>query len=97
MNGLDQRSYAMMKRPLLPVGAPAEGSAVPNRTYRVTEIVGTSDESVDAAIRNGISRVVQSVRHVDWFEVTEIRGNVYEGEVAHLQVGMKVGFRLEDE
>ena len=70
---------------------------MPNRTYRITEIVGTSDESVDAAIRNGISRVVQSVRHVDWFEVTEIRGNVHEGEVAHLQVGMKVGFRLEDE
>ena len=76
---------------------PPEGRAVPNRTYRITEIVGTSDESVDAAIRNGISRVVQSVRHVDWFEVTEIRGNVHEGEVAHLQVGMKVGFRLEDE
>ena len=70
---------------------------MPNRTYRITEIVGTSDESVDAAIRNGISRVVQSVRHVDWFEVTEIRGNVHEGEVAHLQVGMKGGFRLEDE
>lgn len=67
-----------------------------NRTYSVTEIVGTSDESIDAAIRNGISRVTQTVRHVDWFEVTEIRGNVHEGTIAHLQVGMKVGFRLED-
>ncbi|MCX6459653.1 MAG: dodecin family protein [Actinobacteria bacterium] len=67
-----------------------------NRTYSITEIVGTSDESVESAIRNGIGRVVQTVRHVDWFEVTEIRGNVHEGEVAYYQVGMKVGFRLED-
>ena len=67
-----------------------------NRTYSITEIVGTSDVSVDAAITNGITRVVQTVRHVDWFEVTEIRGNVHEGAIAHYQVGMKVGFRLED-
>ena len=68
-----------------------------NRTYRITEIVGTSDESIDSAIRNGIERVSKTVRHVDWFEVTEIRGNVQDGQIAHLQVGMKVGFRLEDE
>lgn len=67
-----------------------------NRTYRVTEIVGTSDESVDAAIRNGIARANQSLRHLDWFEVTEIRGHIRDGAVDHLQVGMKVGFRLED-
>jgi flavin-binding protein dodecin len=68
-----------------------------NRTYRVTEIVGTSTESVDQAIRNGISRAGESLRHLDWFEVTEIRGHIREGEVDHLQVGMKVGFRLEDD
>ena len=67
-----------------------------NRTYSVTEIVGTSDDSVDAAIRNGIGRVVQTTPHVDWFEVIEIRGNVHQGEVAHFQVSMKVGSRLED-
>jgi flavin-binding protein dodecin len=67
-----------------------------NRTYRVTEIVGTSDESVDQAIRNGIARANQSLRHLDWFEVTEIRGHIRDGQVDHLQVGMKVGFRLED-
>ncbi len=67
-----------------------------NRTYSVTEIVGTSDDSVDAAIRNGIGRVVQTTAHVDWFEVIEIRGNVHQGEVAHFQVAMKVGSRLED-
>jgi flavin-binding protein dodecin len=67
-----------------------------NRTYRVTEIVGTSDENVDAAIRNGLQRAAETLRHLDWFEVTEIRGNITDGAVDHIQVGMKVGFRLED-
>jgi hypothetical protein len=67
-----------------------------DRTYRITEIVGTSPESVDTAIRNGIKRASQTIRHLDWFEVTEIRGNIQDGDVAHFQVGMKVGFRLED-
>ncbi|MGP3957798.1 dodecin [Nonomuraea sp. 3N208] len=67
-----------------------------DRTYRVTEIVGTSKESVDQAIRNGIRRAAQTLRHLDWFEVTEVRGYIDEGEVAYFQVGLKVGFRLED-
>jgi flavin-binding protein dodecin len=67
-----------------------------NRTYRVTEIVGTSDQGVDEAIKNGIARANESLRHLDWFEVTEIRGHIRDGEVDHVQVGMKVGFRLED-
>ena len=68
-----------------------------NRTYRLTEIVGTSDEGIDAAIKNGITRAAQSLRHLDWFEVTEIRGQIADGTVEHVQVGMKVGFRLEDD
>lgn len=67
-----------------------------NRTYRVTEIVGTSPEGVDAAIRNGIQRAGETLRHLDWFEVTEIRGHLVDDEIDHVQVGMKVGFRLED-
>ncbi|HEX6327089.1 MAG TPA: dodecin [Jiangellaceae bacterium] len=67
-----------------------------NRTYRVTEIVGTSTEGVDHAIRNGIGRAAQTLRHLDWFEVTEIRGHLVDGQIEHIQVGMKVGFRLED-
>jgi dodecin len=70
---------------------------VTNRTYRVTEIVGTSPEGVDQAIRNGIERAGQTLRHIDWFEVTQIRGQAADGQVEHYQVGMKVGFRLEDE
>lgn len=67
-----------------------------NRTYRVTELVGTSPTGVDEAISNGISRAAQTLRHLDWFEVTEIRGYIVNGEIEHYQVGMKVGFRLED-
>ncbi|MBA2952831.1 dodecin family protein [Nocardioides sp. MAH-18] len=68
-----------------------------NRTYRVTEIVGTSPEGVDAAIRNAIARASQTLRHLDWFEVTQVRGQIKDGAVEHFQVGMKVGFRLEDD
>ena len=68
-----------------------------NRTYRLTEIVGTSDDGIDAAIKNGISRAAQTLRHMDWFEVTEIRGQIVDGTIEHVQVGMKVGFRLEDD
>ena len=67
-----------------------------NRTYRVSELVGTSTDSIDDAIRNGVRRAAQTLRHLDWFEVTEIRGQVSDGEVQHFQVGLKIGFRLED-
>ncbi|MFI0895734.1 dodecin [Streptomyces sp. NPDC020983] len=65
-------------------------------TYRVTEIVGTSKDGVDAAVRNGIARAAQTLRDLDWFEVTQIRGHIENGEIEHYQVGLKVGFRLED-
>lgn len=68
-----------------------------NRTYRVTEIVGTSPEGVDQAVRNGVERAGQTLRHLDWFEVLGVRGQVKDGHVEHFQVTMKVGFRLEDE
>jgi dodecin len=68
-----------------------------DRTYRVTEIVGTSPEGVDQAIRNGIARASRTLRHVDWFEVTQVRGQVKDGAVEHYQVGIKLGFRLEDD
>ncbi|MFF7855274.1 dodecin [Streptomyces sp. NPDC007904] len=66
-----------------------------NHTYRVTEIVGTSPDSVDQAVRNGIDRASQTLRNLDWFEVTQVRGQIEDGRVAHYQVGLKVGFRLE--
>jgi flavin-binding protein dodecin len=68
-----------------------------NRTYRLTEIVGTSPDGIDAAIRNGVARASKTLRHLDWFEVTQIRGQIKDGAVEHVQVGMKIGFRLEDD
>jgi dodecin len=67
-----------------------------DRTYRVTEIVGTSTEGIDAAVRNGLRRAGETLRHLDWFEVTEIRGHIVDNAIDHVQVGLKVGFRLED-
>ena len=65
-----------------------------DHVYRVTEVVGTSSESLEVAIRNGIERAAETVRGLDWFEVTEIRGHLEEGAIAHYQVAMKLGFRV---
>jgi len=67
-----------------------------DHTYKITEIVGTSPEGVDQAVRNGITRASESLRNLDWFEVTQIRGHLVDGAVAHFQVTMKVGFRIDD-
>jgi flavin-binding protein dodecin len=66
------------------------------RTYRVTEIVGTSPDGIEPAIKGAIQRAALTLRHLDWFEVTQVRGQIVDGQVAHYQVGLKVGFRLED-
>ncbi len=68
-----------------------------NRTYRVSEVVGTSPEGIDDAIRNAVARASTTLRHLDWFEVTQVRGQVKDGAVEHFQVSMKLGFRLEDD
>jgi flavin-binding protein dodecin len=67
-----------------------------DHTYRVTEVVGSSPDSIQQAVRNGIARANQTIRHLEWFEVTEIRGHFVAGDVGHFQVGMKIGFRLDD-
>jgi flavin-binding protein dodecin len=69
---------------------------VADRTYVVNEIVGTSPESIHQAVRNGVSRASQTLRNLDWFELVEVRGAIEDGEVAHFQVTLKVGMRLED-
>jgi len=67
-----------------------------DRVYPVTEIYGSSTESIDDAIRNAVATAGETIRNLEWFEVTEIRGHVGEGgTVEHFQVGVKLGFRLE--
>ena len=64
--------------------------------YSKTEVVGTSEVSVDEAVKGAIQRASQTIREIGWFEVSEIRGHVENGEVAHFQVTVKIGFALED-
>ena len=69
-----------------------------DHTYRVTEIVGTSPDGIEPAIRNGVSRASKTLRNLDWFEVSEVRGQIGDnGEVTYFQVGLKVGFRLDED
>jgi flavin-binding protein dodecin len=63
--------------------------------YSVTEIYGSSRESIDDAIRNAVQTASETVRNTEWFQVSEIRGHIEDGKVAHFQVGVKIGFRYE--
>jgi flavin-binding protein dodecin len=65
-------------------------------TYKIIEIVGSSTQGLEQAIDGAVARAAQTVQHLDWFEVTEIRGHIEDGKVAHYQVGLKIGFRLDD-
>lgn len=66
-----------------------------DHTYKKIELVGSSSDTVDAAIKNAIARASQSVRQLDWFEVDQIRGHIKDGKVVHFQVALKAGFRLD--
>lgn len=63
--------------------------------YNVSEIVGSSHDSIEDAVQTAIAEAGKSLRNLDWFEVTEIRGHLEEGRIAHWQVGIKLGFRHE--
>jgi flavin-binding protein dodecin len=63
--------------------------------YKIIELVGSSTTGTDDAIRNAIECAGHSIRHMDWYEVVESRGHIADGKIAHFQVTLKVGFRLE--
>ena len=63
--------------------------------YSLTEIVGTSKTSIEDAIQHGIQTASKSLRHLEWFEVTQVKGHIVDGEVGHYQVCMKLGFRYD--
>jgi flavin-binding protein dodecin len=67
-----------------------------DHVYRVIEIVGTSEESIEDAINAAIGRATTTLRHLRWFEVVRTSGHVEEGQVRHYQVTLKVGFTMED-
>ena len=68
-----------------------------DHVYKSVEITGSSPQGVDDAIRNAIAKASQTLRNLDWFEATEIRGHIVDGEIEHFQVTMKVGFRLDED
>ncbi|MGZ8269590.1 MAG: dodecin [Methylophilus sp.] len=65
-------------------------------TYKLIELVGSSTVGTDDAIRNAIAKAALTVKHMDWFEVVETRGHIVNGQIAHYQVTIKIGFRIED-
>lgn len=66
-----------------------------SHTYKVVEIVGSSPNGTDDAIRNAIAEAGKTLRHLDWFEVVQTRGHLVDGKVGHFQVVLKVGFRID--
>ena len=69
---------------------------MPENVYKIVELVGTSEESVSKAIDRAIEKASHTLRHLGWFEVEQVRGHIENGKVAHYQVTIKAGFRLED-
>jgi dodecin len=67
-----------------------------NHVYKTIEITGSSESSIEDAVRNAIQRAGRTVRHMRWFEVTDTRGHIESGNLAHWQVTLKIGFTLED-
>lgn len=68
---------------------------MPDHVYKLIEIVGSSTTGTDDAIRTAIERANRTIKHLDWFEVVETRGHLQDGKIAHWQVKIRVGFRLE--
>jgi flavin-binding protein dodecin len=67
-----------------------------DHVYKVVEVVGTSEEGISKAIERAIAKAAKTVRHLGWFEVVQIRGDIDHGKVHQYQVTLKAGFALED-
>jgi flavin-binding protein dodecin len=68
-----------------------------DHVYRIIQVAGSSEKSIEDAIQNAVGRASRTLRQVGWFEVVETRGHVEDGAVAHYQVTLKVGFTLDDD
>jgi dodecin len=68
---------------------------MPDKTYKIVDVVGVSDESIHDGVRNALKKASQTLRNIDWFEVNEIRGSVKGNGEPEFQVHIKIGFRLE--
>lgn len=68
---------------------------MPDHIYKKIELTGSSTSSIEEAVQNALTRASKTVRNMRWFEITETRGHIEDGRVAHWQVTMKIGFTLE--
>ena len=68
-----------------------------DHVYKLVEITGSSTESIDEAIRTAVARASTTIRHLEWFQLVETRGHIADGAVAHFQVTLKLGFKLDEE
>jgi flavin-binding protein dodecin len=91
----DKVSLATFKESGLATGS--RENVMPDHVYRIIEIAGSSEKSIEDAIQNAVGRASRTLRQVGWFEVVETRGHIQDGKVAHYQVALKVGFTLEDD
>ena len=67
-----------------------------NHVYSISEVVGTSPDSVETAVANAVTQAAKTLRNLDWFEVQSVRGQITDGAIAHWQVTVKLGFRIDD-
>ncbi|WP_201842879.1 dodecin [Microvirga zambiensis] len=67
-----------------------------DHVYKIVELVGSSETSIEDAIQTAIKRAGQTLRNLQWFDVVQTRGHIEDGEVRHYQVVLKAGFTLED-
>ena len=77
-------------------GSSVERLTMSEHSYRLVEVVGSSPDGIDQAIKNAIEDTSKTVRNIHWFEVVETRGHVEEGKIKHFQVTLKIGFTLDD-
>ena len=67
-----------------------------DHVYKILELTGSSSKDIESAVQNAIAKAAKSMRNMQWFEVTETRGHIANGKVAHWQVSLKIGFTLEE-
>jgi hypothetical protein len=79
---------------LVSIPHPKEITMTDHHTYKKVELVGSSPTSIEDAINNALAEANKSIKHLEWFEVTETRGHIKDGKAAHFQVTLKVGFRI---
>jgi flavin-binding protein dodecin len=78
------------------VALPPLGGAMSDHVYKSIELTGSSSSTVEDAVQNAIAKAAKTMRNMQWFQVMETRGHIADNKVAHWQVTLKIGFRLED-